>query len=88
MQTSEKMQKPEDVVRITLLLDLDKGKDERRVDGEVRPEDVLAWLQSNVSESEKMKFGRVEKVFEHGDWMDTVDAKMQWNVGKRYVVRG
>ena len=29
LQSLEKMQKPENVVRITLLLDLDKGQDER-----------------------------------------------------------
>ena len=75
MQTSEKMQ---DVVRVTLLLD------ERRVERDCRPGEVLAWLQSAVVG--EMKFGRIEKVFAHGDWMETVDEEMQWTVGERYVV--
>ena len=55
--TDEKTQKPEDAVRITLLQDRDKS----RVDGEVRPEDVLVWLQSKISKemnvSEEIVFG-------------------------------
>ena len=74
------------VVRITLLLTEPK----RRVEAEVRPEDVLTFCESQVSEEDlkEMMFGVVLEARENGDVMTVIDEKMEWTFGEEYILRG